>query len=457
MKRQKISFALAVLLAAGSILGRAQLVGMAYTDEETYCGYTEHEHTDECYEKKLVCKLKESEDGQGHTHTEDCYEPEEVLICTKEESEGHAHTDACYETVPPTLICGKEESAGHTHTEECYTVTPPTLICGLEEGKDHAHTSACYSEEVRELTCGKEESAGHTHTDACYSGETLRLVCGMEESEGHTHTEECYEKTYTLICELDETDGEEGHKHTDDCYELTDKLICGKEEHTHEEICLSNRNADLETAAIWEATLPERTGIWADDVIAIAKSQLGYTESSKNFIMSEDGKSRKGYTRYGAWFGNAYGDWCAMFASFCLYYAGVPTDQFPEMAGVVAWIETLNGMGRYAASGGYAPKPADLVFFDENGNGGADHVGIVEKTEDGILYTIEGNSGNAVAERSYSLADGKILGYGILPQQEEKAKEPGGLPEYDDLARVLFGTSEYRYDLHAHRSVKWLK
>lgn len=47
-------------------------------------------------------------------------------------------------------------------------------------------------------------------------------------------------------------------------------------------------------------------------------------------------------------------------------------------------------------------------------NGGVDHVGIVESVESGRVNTIEGNSGNAVKRRRYSLGDGKIYGYGVL-------------------------------------------
>ena len=56
----------------------------------------------------------------------------------------------------------------------------------------------------------------------------------------------------------------------------------------------------------------------------------------------------------------------------------------------------------------------DIIFFDWEGDGGADHVGIVESVESGRVHTIEGNSGNAVKRRSYSLGDGRIYGYGVL-------------------------------------------
>ena len=72
----------------------------------------------------------------------------------------------------------------------------------------------------------------------------------------------------------------------------------------------------------------------------------------------------------------------------------------------------------------YIPKQGDIIFFDWSqswdgnfsniviGNGVIDHVGIVEKVEDGKVYTIEGNSSDDVRSRNYSLNNCKIVGYG---------------------------------------------
>ena len=191
--------------------------------------------------------------------------------------------------------------------------------CGMEE---HIHTDSCYT---TELTCPLAEGEGHTHTEDCYKT-TMELTCPLEEREGHTHTEECYTPVTELTCGCEES---EKHFHTESCYERT--LTCGKEEHTHTTACYSNPDADLESRVIWEATLPEKlTGVWADDLLAVAESQLGYAESSRNFQVCAT--VTKGYSRYGAWYGSPYGDWCAMFVSFCLHYAGIPREAFPYEA-----------------------------------------------------------------------------------------------------------------------------
>ncbi len=137
-------------------------------------------------------------------------------------------------------------------------------------------------------------------------------------------------------------------------------------------------NADIETPEDWEATLEgvNLTGDVRSDVVAVAQSQLGYTESSLNYIENEDGESRNGYTRYGQWYGDPYGDWCAMFASFCLAYGGA--QDYPLDASCPNWVSTLQENGQYQeAAGDYIPQPGDLVFYDVDQDGIADHMGIV--------------------------------------------------------------------------------
>ena len=362
-------------------------------EQDAKCGIPEHVHDESCY---IVV-------SEPHVHDESCYE----LVG------GHAHTDDCYTLQRGELICGQEEREGHHHTDACYTETT-TLVCGLEEDENHQHTAACY-ETTRELTCGLEESGGHQHTDECYAWEQV-LTCGQEESEGQL----------VLTCNL-----EEGEVTTT----ISDTPVCGLEEHTHTLACCSDPAADVETAQIWERAIKnvELTGDWREDVIAIAKTQLGYQESAKNYIVLEDGETIKGYTRYGAWYGDPYGDWCAMFASFVLNYAeveGIPLD-----ANCQHWIETLSKEENdlYRPADEYLPQPGDLVFFDfdiEDEAPTADHVGLVveimnDEDENPIkLKTIEGDSSDKVQYVTYELDDPAILGYGQLPEQEPEDEEP---------------------------------
>ena len=340
-------------------------------EKQANCGMEEHIHTDSCYTTELTCPLAE---GEGHTHTEDCYKTTMELTCPLEEREGHTHTEECYET-ETTLTCPLEEDENHTHGEECYE-TETTLTCPLEECE------------------------GHTHTEECYTPVT-ELTCGCEESEKHFHTESCYERT----------------------------LTCGKEEHTHTTACYSNPDADLESRDIWEATLPEKlTGVWADDLLAVAESQLGYAESSRNFQVCAT--VTKGYSRYGAWYGSPYGDWCAMFVSFCLHYAGIPREAFPYEANCETWVNKLTARKMFLPAGKGLPRPGDLIFFENNHDDSPDHVGLVtEVDKQRGVYTIEGNSDDKVAHRHYDWDDERLVGYGLLPENPN----PGKVASLEDM------------------------
>lgn len=365
-------------------------------------------------------------------------------------------------TVNSDTYCGKEE---HTHSDDCYTME---LICGLEEGAVSEARTETITKTVIESVLVDE---GHVHSDACYTVES-NLVCGIEESEaevdedgnviseGHTHTAECYEEVRTLTCGQEERDpvyeekeveveevveipAETGHVHTEECYKKT--LICTKEEHEHSDECFSNPTLDLETAADWEKTLPkedELTGVWAEDVLTIAKSQLGYRESSRNFKVY-DGE-RKGYTRYGAMFGVPYGDWCAMFIQFCMHYAEVDTRLMPASPGVPTWVRNVKKIDNYFAAEEYVPNVGDIVFFDWDSKPGdddkvrdGDHIGLVaevkteEKTTvDGekievptAIVALEGNSKNEVRYNTYKIDDESLMGYSVIPEKPESEEE----------------------------------
>lgn len=285
-------------------------------------------------------------------------------------------------------------------------------VCGLEE---HQHDETCYAPGTpviqRELVCTLENQEVHQHTEECFD-ENGALICDIPEVQEHVHSDACFEEREVagepvLICGLPE------HQHTADCYPHEEE----EESEPEEEQPTGDPNADVETRAIWEATLPKTlTGDWAEDVITVASSQLGYTESTKNYIVLEDG-SQKGYSRYGAWYGDPYGDWCAMFVSFCLHYAQV--EDFPLDANCVHWIQELKKLERYAPAEEYTPRPGDLVFFDWDEDGQSDHVGLVEELKDDTLITIEGNDSNRVARVKYEKDAPEILGYGILPENGE--------------------------------------
>lgn len=111
-------------------------------------------------------------------------------------------------------------------------------------------------------------------------------------------------------------------------------LICGKEEHEHTADCLVNPNAEVD--AEYDAKTPDRTSVdWAQDMVLVARSQLGYTESKAD--VDEDGN---GYTMYADQYYKdkpmVYADWDSTFVAYCLYHAGVPQDIIPQYASISA-------------------------------------------------------------------------------------------------------------------------
>ena len=106
--------------------------------------------------------------------------------------------------------------------------------------------------------------------------------------------------------------------------------------------------------------------------------------------------------------------WCACFVCYVADQAGKLDSIVPRTAGCGAMVRGLRERGRFT-SPLYTPSPGDIIFFDWDplaGNG-VDHVGYVQKVENGFVYTIEGNSGNRIAYRTYRLNSSVIFGYGM--------------------------------------------
>ncbi len=306
--------------------------------------------------------------------------------------------------IEQTAYCGHEE---HQHSQECYE---KRLICGHEEttGEPHVHTAECYQQQ-RVLICGLEETPGHIHDESCVQ-KPEGPTCGKEAGEGgHTHGESCYETRDVLTCEI--------HVHTEACYE--EVLVCDQEEHTHSLSCFSDPEADVESETVWENSVSgvALTGVWAEDVIAIAESQLGYTESERNYTVTGDG-ARKGYTRYGDWYGDPYGDWSAMFVSFCLYYAGISRQSVPYASDCAGWVGTLAGeaWGLYRSMEGNSPQKGDIVFLDTDADGSADQAGLVASVSGDSLRVIVGDSENSVRTVSCAMSSDRLLGFAALPE-----------------------------------------
>ena len=334
-------------------------VGIAQT-ADYQCGEIEHQHTAECYEKVLVCGYEEGEPEDWNAT-----KPDDSAFLDADYGVEQSDADiAAYSAEPePEYIF-----VPHQHTDDCYQEVK-TLTCYEEE---HVHTDDCFDPEDGSLICDLFE---HTHDDSCYSIE-YELVCGLEEGELVEEPNPDYvpvdEEAFAVFDDAvalqpvvdDSSLDTPVHHHTDACYE--EVLVCGLPEHHHTVNCLSDPLADVEDEETWSAkTNVVLTGAWADDLTAVAKSQLGYQQSERNFQLDdEDQTTVRHYTRYGAWYGNAYGAWDVMFLSYCLNYADVPQTTVPQRAGVQALRSDLRGAEWLKAAAEVELVPGDIVFYN---------------------------------------------------------------------------------------------
>lgn len=349
LARRSVAMVLVLaMLTAMSVSWRLHQDGIALAADDTryYCGKEEHKHTDDCYiegtepicgyeEGEIVEETMDSADDAGdgdasaadwdeagsepesepatqeepepevvlHHHTADCYEEEEVLTCGIESD--HVHQDYCYDQETGELLCTE-----HEHTDDCYTLEK-VLVCGQEEGEPEKTDDGAALYDMDENSAEESDSAEEPETAADPE---------PEKEATKPETDDEIDTGYTV------------HHHTAECYGKV--LICGKEEHEHTAACLVNPNAEID--AEYDAKTPDRTSVdWAQDMVLVARSQLGYTESKAD--VDEDGN---GYTMYADQYYKdkpmVYADWDSTFVAYCLYHAGVPQDIIPQYASISA-------------------------------------------------------------------------------------------------------------------------
>lgn len=356
------------MLTAMSVSWRLHQDGIALTADDTryYCGKEEHKHTDDCYiegtepicgyeEGEIVEETMDSADDAGdgdssaadwdeagsepesepatqeepepevvlHHHTADCYEEQEVLTCGIESD--HVHQDYCYDQETGELLCTE-----HEHTDDCYTLEE-VLVCGYEEGEPEETDDGAALYDRDENSAEESDFAEEPETAADPE---------PEKEATKPETDDEIDTGYTV------------HHHTAECYGKV--LICGKEEHEHTAACLVNPNAEID--AEYDAKTPARTDAdWAQDMVLVAQSQLGYTESKAD--VDEDGN---GYTMYADQYYKdkpmVYADWDSTFVAYCLYHAGVPQDIIPQYASISA----LRGALARMNSAYYGDDPQDF-------------------------------------------------------------------------------------------------
>lgn len=131
-----------------------------------------------------------------------------------------------------------------------------------------------------------------------------------------------------------------------------------------------------------------------------------------NIAMAQLGN--EGGQKFWSWYGfDSRVEWCACFVSWCADQSGlIESGRMPKFSYCPDGIQWFQERGKWK-SGGSIPAAGSLIFFDWNGDGISDHVGIVERCENGKVYTVEGNSGDKVKQKIYGINSVSIMGYGV--------------------------------------------
>ncbi len=170
-------------------------------------------------------------------------------------------------------------------------------------------------------------------------------------------------------------------------------------------VSLAVAEHDEETEAEWAASVSGAavSANWARSLVNVAKSQVGYAESYKDFTLRKGVKQF--YSRYGAWYGTPYGDWNNAFVAFVAEYANVPNDALLSGSSYRSWVNGMSAKGAYHKAGdGYAPKAGDIAFLSGS------RVAIVENASADKVTVIEGDVDGAVVRKTYAVS--KAAGFG---------------------------------------------
>lgn len=436
--RRYTAFVLALAMIT-TLFVNWQLHGVGISMTAQYqCGEEEHTHTADCYTKVLTCGYEEGE-----------------LENADEVAAAAATSQPTIEEEPAPLSLEPQiEFVPHEHTEDCYTEVQ-TLTCMEEE---HVHDDDCFDPEDGSLICDKFE---HTHDESCYTTE-YELTCGLEEGE---LVEQVVEPTQSAalaamavaepvaLAPMVDTVEPIYHHHTDACYE--EVLTCPLPEHHHTVACLSDTSADLETPEEWQAANAEAvmTGNWAEDLVSVAQTQLGYEQSEKNFeIDPADGVTLRYYSRYGQSYGNPYGEWDVMFLSYCLKYAGIPQSAIPQEASVLALRSSMSDMDWLLdGEDGSAADVGDIVIYnkyvtrtvavDSSADGAADGLDDLFSTDaEGENGAELEESGAAALDTAPAAEDMTTLDTPDLPDIPDTAAPSVGFPAAEPQTTTVTDT-----------------
>lgn len=219
-------------------------------------------------------------------------------------------------------------------------------------------------------------------------------------------------KTETVI---EETDDGHGNTVETEKTETITILYITVAHKTADEMAAQYGFKEEQKAYLAELLRDENNSLWAgvlygkrnsdDQIVTVALSQVGNVDGNP----------------YWSWYGfSSRVEWCACFVSWCANECGyIDAGIIPKYAGCANGVQWFKDRGQWA-NGSEEPVPGMIIFFDWDNkglsgpqDGKPDHTGIVQKVENGMIYTVEGNSGDSCRINSYPVSHYEILGYGV--------------------------------------------
>ncbi len=330
-----------------------------------------------------------------------------------------------------------------------------TYYCGMEE---HIHTEECYRSVIREAVTAESETsppqasfAEESTTDLQTTDVTPTATSDTQadtDAPTQTPTEVPTESPTEIPTEAPtEAPTQSPEQPTQPAERV---LICEKTEHIHnDDLCTVDPASEKETPEQWEESLPDHyTGQLAADLLLVAQSQLGYTESATDLKADSDG-NLNGYTRYGDFAGSPHSSWNDAFIAFCMHY----TDSTAFASLSATGSETMRALWEkyalYERADTHTASPGELIFLDMDKDTRADHTGIVSGYEGAAVTAILGDWQHAVQQAKFD-DTGVILGYGLTGKvsQTEIPTAPVEDPTQSETSADLPNTQDAQAQPH---------
>ena len=263
-------------------------------------------------------------------------------------------------------------------------------------------------ENVKDITDYDELEIESTYTNwneiiAVYSveySENGKYNISVIDERNEKYIKEMFWKFNSIKYSTEKVTTEEGKYKTI----LKIKIISKNKEEVMKDLGFSQ----TEIASVNELLSNEYDSLWKNLIYGSLNGNKQIVEIAKQQVGNVGGEP------YWRWYGFEHRiEWCAVFVSWAANQAGVLNDKIPKFAGVATGIEWFKSRGQWQERG-YSPRPGDIIFFDWEVDGKPNHVGIVEKTENGYIYTIEGNStDDGCRAKKYSINSNLIFGFGL--------------------------------------------